>query len=93
MGPAAQTPEPAQWKAEIPRVWDDAAMAALELPLADPAGSPRAISSDAYYRLPARPIFRSYPIYHPDREPDGCDADRCVPGGCEAGSVLKVGAC
>src|SRR5580704_12310251 len=55
----------------IPRVWDDNAIATLELPLADPVGSPKHISSDYYYRIPVRPIYKSYPIYAPGHEPPG----------------------
>src|SRR5215510_5703855 len=55
----------------IPRTWDDQAMESLELPLADPAASPRHISSDYYYGIPVRPIYKSYPVYRPDREPAG----------------------
>jgi hypothetical protein len=36
----------------IPRVWDDAKMAGLQLPLIDSTASPRQISSDYYYRIP-----------------------------------------
>lgn len=63
-------PDPAEkWSPVIPRTWDDAAMLSLELPLADPAASPKHISSDYYYRIPVRPIHKSYPVYHPDKEP------------------------
>ena len=55
----------------VPRVWDDEAIATLELPLADPVGSPKHISSDYYYRIPVRPIYRSYPVYAPGHEPPG----------------------
>lgn len=55
----------------VPRVWDDQAIATLEIPLADPVGSPKHISSDYYYRIPVRPIYRSYPVYAPGREPTG----------------------
>ena len=55
----------------IPKTWDDAAMATLELPLADPAASPKYPSAEYYYRIPVRPIYKSYPIYAPDREPPG----------------------
>src|SRR6185369_6035072 len=34
----------------IPRVWDDAEMAALQLPLVDSTASPKQISSEYYYR-------------------------------------------
>ena len=55
----------------VPRVWDDNAIATIELPLADPVGSPKHISSDYYYRIPVRPIYRSYPVYAPGHEPPG----------------------
>lgn len=53
----------------IPRVWDDEAIATLELPLANPVGSPKHISSDYYYKIPVRPIYKSYPVYAPGHEP------------------------
>jgi len=59
------------WKPEIPKTWVDDELAALELPLADPAGSPQHISADYYYRMPVRPIYKSYPIYAPGKEPPG----------------------
>jgi hypothetical protein len=54
-----------------PKTWDDEAMAALELPLANPVGSPKHISANYYYRIPVRPIYKSYPIYAPGHEPPG----------------------
>src|SRR5262245_10837437 len=57
--------------AAIPRTWDAEALRTLEIPLADPAASPTHISTDYYYRIPVRPIFKSYPVYHPDKEPPG----------------------
>lgn len=33
--------------------------------------SPAHVSRDYYYALPERRLFKSYPIYHPDREPAG----------------------
>jgi hypothetical protein len=54
---------------EVPKTWDDAAMSALEVPLANPAGSPRHVSADYYYKVPVRPIYKSYPIYAPGHEP------------------------
>jgi len=59
------------WSPEIPRTWADDATADFELPLADPAASPRHVSEAYYYRIPVRPIYESYPVYHPDREPPG----------------------
>jgi hypothetical protein len=56
---------------EIPRTWDDEAMRTFEVPLADAAASPKHITSGYYYRIPVRPIYKSYPMYHPSREPHG----------------------
>jgi hypothetical protein len=66
----AQLPQPAV-QPVVPRVWDDHAIATLEVPLANPAGSPKHVSSDFYYRIPVRPIYKTYPVYAPDREPEG----------------------
>jgi hypothetical protein len=55
----------------IPRTWDDDAVAALEVPLANPDFSPRHVTADYYYRTPVRPIYRTYPVYPPDKEPPG----------------------
>src|SRR6185436_3912898 len=57
------------WAPAIPKTWDDEAMRSLELPLPDGAVSVRHISADYYYRIPIRPIYKSYPVYHPDKEP------------------------
>jgi hypothetical protein len=45
-------------KPDIPKTWVDAEIAELELPLADPIGSPKHISAEYYYRIPVRPIYR-----------------------------------
>src|SRR5258706_5312144 len=55
----------------IPKTWNDSDVAALEAPLANPKYSPVHISEEAYYRIPARVFYKSYPVYHPDREPAG----------------------
>jgi hypothetical protein len=55
----------------IPRTWDDQEMTSLEIPLADPSGSPAHVSADYYYRIPVRPIYKSYPVYTPGKEPPG----------------------
>src|SRR6266576_1651704 len=55
----------------IPRTWEDAAVATLEVPLANPKFSPSHISEAEYYQLPERTIYKSYPVYHPDSEPAG----------------------
>jgi hypothetical protein len=61
----------ARWKPVIPKTWDDNQIAALEIPLSDPASSPKHIPSEYYYRIPVRPIFKSYPVYAPGKEPPG----------------------
>jgi len=55
----------------IPRTWDDQAIAALEVPLADPVGSPKHVPADYYYMIPVRPIYKQYPVYAPGHEPPG----------------------
>jgi hypothetical protein len=64
--PAAQGYRPA-----IPRTWDDEAVAGLEVPLANPKFSPQHVRADYYYRMRVRPIYKTYPVYAPGREPDG----------------------
>ncbi len=55
----------------VPKTWDDKAMESLELPLAEPRATPKHVSADYYYQIPAWKIYRSYPVYHPDKEPAG----------------------
>ncbi|HET8676233.1 MAG TPA: di-heme oxidoredictase family protein [Blastocatellia bacterium] len=55
----------------IPRTWDDEAMASVELPLPQAGYSPVHVSSDFYYKIPVRPIYKTYPVYHPGKEPAG----------------------
>jgi Di-haem oxidoreductase, putative peroxidase len=66
---AAQEQRPGT--AVVPKTWDDAAIATLEIPLANPVGSPKHASSDYYYRIPVAPIYKNYPVYVPGREPAG----------------------
>ena len=58
-------------RAEIPRTWVDAEVADVEVPLAHAEASPVHVTADYYYKIPVRPIYRSYPIYAPGREPAG----------------------
>ncbi len=55
----------------IPKTLDDEAIASLEVPLANPLGSPKHVSADYYYRIPVAPIYKSYPVYAPGHEPPG----------------------
>jgi hypothetical protein len=55
----------------LPKTWVDAEIAELEVPLADPIGSPKHVSAEYYYRIPERTIYKSYPVYAPGKEPPG----------------------
>jgi hypothetical protein len=55
----------------IPRTWEDQAVQSLEVPLADSTISVKHISEEYYYRMPVRPVYKGYPVYHPDKEPPG----------------------
>ena len=55
----------------IPKTWDDAAVASLQVPLANANASPVQIPADYYYRMPVRPVYRSYPVSAPGKEPRG----------------------
>ncbi|MGQ0642540.1 MAG: hypothetical protein ACT4P6_17490 [Gemmatimonadaceae bacterium] len=55
----------------IPVTWNDSAVRTAQLPLANPAFSPEPVLADFYYRMPVRPVYASYPIYAPGREPPG----------------------
>ena len=65
----AQTPS-AAWKPEIPRTWDEAALADWATPVAGLNVRPAHMSAREYYSLPAENL-QSYPVYVPGREPDG----------------------
>jgi hypothetical protein len=56
---------------QVPRVWDDALIADLEVPLAHAKYSPKHMSAEFCYKIPVLTIWKSYPVYHPDREPTG----------------------
>jgi hypothetical protein len=66
-----QAPSPIATKPAPPKTWDDAEMATLEIPLANPIGSPKQVAADYYYRAPVRPIYKSYPVYAAGHEPTG----------------------
>jgi hypothetical protein len=77
---ATVTPPRSRQHRAIPRTWDDSAIRTVQLPLADARYSPVPITSDFYYRMPVRPVYQSYPIYAPGREPPGyLDSLRKVP--------------
>ncbi|MGH9143232.1 MAG: hypothetical protein ACRD2I_19025 [Vicinamibacterales bacterium] len=55
----------------VPKAWDASQLASFEIPLVHPERSARHAAPDYYYRLAVRPIYKSYPIYAPGREPAG----------------------
>src|SRR5262245_57382335 len=55
----------------IPKAWDDSETTSFELPLAQADRSPRYVSAKEYYSMSVRPVYRTYPIYAPDKEPAG----------------------
>ena len=59
------------FRPDIPKAWDDKALEGFELPLAQRDRSPRYMTSEQYYALQARPIYRSYPVYAKGLEPTG----------------------
>jgi len=61
----------AGWSPTIPKVWDEEALRDFELPLPQAGITVKHISSDYYYRIPVRPIYKTYPIYYPGKEPAG----------------------
>ena len=69
--PLAQQQTDAPFRPQIPKTWDDAAVASLEVPLAVREASPVQIDSSAYYKLPVGAIHKSYSVYHPSQEPAG----------------------
>ena len=56
---------------DIPRTWDSQAIESFQMRLADPKVVTKLISSSYYYSIPVRPIYKSYSVYRPDREPRG----------------------
>lgn len=61
----------ATFRPDIPKTWDDERVGSLEVPLATVSASPQPVTADYYYRIPVMPIYKSYPVYLPGKEPDG----------------------
>jgi len=52
----------------VPRVWDDEALASMELPLAGLGQPATYVSAEYYYRIPERKIYKTYPLDAPGRD-------------------------
>ncbi|MGH9723151.1 MAG: hypothetical protein ACRD8O_23310 [Bryobacteraceae bacterium] len=66
---AASILQAQSWNPEIPKTWDDEAVQSLELPLAGLGKPATHVSSEYYYRIPVRKIYKTYPIDDTGREP------------------------
>jgi hypothetical protein len=61
----------APYRPQIPKVWVEAELEQMDVPVSQPAYSQKATSPDYYYRIPVSPIYKSYPVYAPGRAPAG----------------------
>jgi hypothetical protein len=66
-----QAAEPTAFRPTIPRIYDAAETATWHVPLALAKVSPSFLTSSYFYARKVRPIYKTYPVYHPDREPAG----------------------
>ena len=59
----------------IPKTWDAKAILSLDLPRADHTLHVEHVTPEYYYSLPVHQFYKSYPVYHPSKEPkpDGKD--------------------
>src|SRR5262249_11239312 len=69
IAPAVMSAQPT-FRPNIPKVWDEEALAEWSTPLAELNVRPRHISAKEYYSLPIDNT-QTYPVYHPGREPRG----------------------
>jgi hypothetical protein len=58
-------------KPQIPKLWDESELAAMTLPPARKEGHIVYASSGYFYAMPGLEIYKTYPVYRPDREPPG----------------------
>lgn len=56
---------------DIPKTFDDEALATMDVPLANAAFSPVHGAAELYYRLRVRPLYKTYTVYAPGKEPPG----------------------
>ncbi len=73
-GSTAQTTSPAASRpAKAPKIWDAKELATWATPIAGVNATPNFYSEEEYYAAPVDNL-RTYPVYHPDREPQGYQA-------------------
>jgi hypothetical protein len=56
-----------EFRPKIPKAWDDAEVASMEIPLAPPAPRVTHISESYYYSIPPVTIYKSYPLVSADK--------------------------
>src|ERR1041384_7179940 len=69
-GSAAQTPSAAPQKISVPKLWDAKQLATWAVPIAGVNAMPVFYSKEEYCAAPVDNL-RTYPVYHPAREPKG----------------------
>ncbi len=69
-GTGAAIGQTRSWHADVPKVWDEAALADWATPVAGLNIRPTNISAKEYYSLAVENL-RTYPVYFPGREPEG----------------------
>src|SRR4051794_31969116 len=55
---------------KAPKIWDEKALATWALPITGVNTTPNFYTEAEYYSAPVAEV-RTYPVYHPDREPPG----------------------
>ena len=66
----AQTSSSQIWHPVIPRSWDPAQLESWTIPPRMPGVHTVHLPPSFVYTIPAYPIYKTYPIYHPAKEPD-----------------------
>jgi hypothetical protein len=56
---------------EVPKTWDETELKAWTIPAREPGAYTVHVAPSFYYSIPASPIYKSYPVYHPSKEPPG----------------------
>ncbi len=55
----------------IPKTYDEAEVKSWNLPLACAKATPSYMPAKYFDSIRVRPVFKTYPVYHPDKEPPG----------------------
>jgi hypothetical protein len=58
-------------RVRIPRSWNEAELESWTIPPREPGVYTVHLPATFFYRIPPLPIYKSYPIYHPSKEPPG----------------------